>query len=66
MKSPTYGVVCLCGCGRPTYGFVWADHFSPRPSEEPVTRKLSHVPYWLYCLVILSVGTVCFLIGRAS
>lgn len=31
-----------------------------------MTRKLSHVPYWLYCVVVATTGAVCFLIGRWS
>lgn len=31
-----------------------------------MTRKLDHVPYWAYCLVVTLTGAVCFLLGRAS
>jgi hypothetical protein len=29
-------------------------------------RTLDHVPYWAYCAIVLTVGMVCFALGRAS
>lgn len=31
-----------------------------------VNRKLDHVPYWLYLVILAAVGTACFLLGRWS
>lgn len=31
-----------------------------------MTWKLREVPYWLYCLILVVVGAVCFALGRVT